>query len=411
MFPMAATNGENQKFTVERYHAARKAEWDGFVREAKNATFLFARDYMDYHQDRFTDHSLMVYQDGTLRAVLPANLSADGVLISHEGLTFGGLVVSRSATLEELLASFHAILRDLQQRHISQLRYKRIPGFYNTLPDDEVAYALFLLEARLYRRDCSTTVVQTDRLPLRKGHHSTIVKARKQGVRVVAETSFQPFWDGVLIPRLTARYGVKPVHSLEEITLLAGRFPEQIKQYSAYCGAEILAGATIYETPTVAHVQYCAATEKGRKLGAQTYLTSDLLERYQAKRYFDFGISNEEEGRVLNHGLQDWKEGFGGRCYVHDFYEIATGNYPNLETAMQTAPQMAVPARQEAIPPVHSPEFAPATPLPSRTDEGVPVSRPAKFWNFINVLTGTGFGESVLDTATFSLRTFATTVG
>ena len=44
-----------------------------------------------------------------------------------------------------------------------------------------------------------------------------------------------------------------------------------------------------------------------------------------------FGTSNEKEGRALNHGLLDWKEGFGARVYTQDHYEIATMNFEKLE--------------------------------------------------------------------------------
>ena len=322
-------------FSVKRYAPDCQAEWDAFVNAAKNATFMFRRDYMDYHRDRFADHSLMVYRGGKLVALLPANRAADGTLISHEGLTYGGLVVSRSATLHDMLVCFHACLRHLHERQIPTLRYKRIPGFYNTLPDDEVAYALFLLEARLYRRDSAVVVSQADRLPFEERRRRQIKKAGGFNVRIVQEKNYSAFWERVLVPRLAARHGVKPVHSVEEITLLASRFPENIRQFSVYCGDEIVAGATIFETPTVAHAQYIAATDKGQKIGALDCLFGWLLnELYRGKRYFDFGICNEQEGRVLNHGLQDWKEGFGGRCYAHDFYEIATTNYSKLESVL-----------------------------------------------------------------------------
>jgi hypothetical protein len=330
-------------YTVVRYTEERKQEWDKFVSAAKNATFLFARDYMDYHRDRFTDHSLLIFRDEVLVAVLPANLNADGSLISHEGLTYGGLVVSRGATLSEVLEFFHVLLRDLSRRKIGILRYKQIPGFYNTLPDEDGAYVLFLLEARLYRRDCAAVVVQGDRLPYRKGHQSLIKKAIQLGVQIVEEITFQPFLERVLAPRLAARYGTKPVHTLAELTQLAAHFPEQIRQFSAYCDDEILAGTTIYETPTVAHAQYGAVTDKGRQMGAQAYLFSTLIDQYQGKRFFDFGISNENEGRVLNHGLLDWKEGFGARCYAHDFYEITTESYRKLEPLLRSRPGKVVP--------------------------------------------------------------------
>lgn len=338
------------RYTVERYSSGRKQEWDDFVRTAKNATFLFSRDYMDYHSDRFTDFSLLIYCDQTLIAVLPANLHPDGTLMSHEGLTYGGLVVARTAKLTEVLASFYALLRGLVELQIPRLKYKRIPGFYNTLPDSEVDYALFLLEARLYRRDCASAVAQADRLPLRKGHHSALVRARKMGVRIVQEDSFQNFWENVLSPRLGDRYGAKPVHTLEEISRLAVRFPDQIKQFSAYLEDEIVAGMTVYETPTVAHVQYSAATEKGRQIGAQSYLANSLIEHYRDKQYFDFGISNENGGRALNRGLQEWKEGFGARCFSHDFYEVNPADYSRLESVIEPmAVFLALPEAAQAV--------------------------------------------------------------
>jgi acetyltransferase-like isoleucine patch superfamily enzyme len=339
----------------------------------------------------------MVFEDQALVAVLPANLNADGALISHEGLTYGGLVVSRAATLGNVLAYFHVVLRDLNQRQISKLLYKRIPDFYNTLPNDEAAYALFLLDARLYRRDCATTVAQADRLPFRRDRKSLIRKAISLGVRIVEETSFQPFWEQVLVPQLAARHGVKPVHTLEEITRLASRFPQQIKQFSAYCGDEIVAGTTIYETPTVAHAQYGAVTEKGRQTGAQAYLFSSLIEQYKDKRFFDFGISNEKEGRVLNHGLVDWKEGFGGRSFAQDFYEIATGNYSKLESVLKARSKTTLtpPGTGQALPSAsgHQPVRACFAHPKALIDEGVSIGQGTRVWAFAHVLGGAVLGE------------------
>jgi hypothetical protein len=274
----------------------------------------------------------MLWRGSELVAVLPANQSDERTIISHEGLTYGGLVVARDATLNDVLAKFHACLRHLHEQGISRLLYKRVPSFYNTLPDDDVAYALFLLGATLYRRDCAMVVNHADRLRFRKGRKSEISKARRNGVRVVQESGFDSFWEKVLVPRLESRYGVKPVHSIEEIKLLASRFPENIRQFSAYLGDDIVAGTTIYETPAVAHAQYIAVTDEGQKIGALDFLFGWLIdEQYRDKTHIDLGICNEKEGRVLNQGLLDWKEGLGGRCYTHDFYEVLTANYSKLE--------------------------------------------------------------------------------
>ena len=254
-----------QGLTVERYHPDRKAEWDAFLVSAKNATFLFNRDYIDYNLERFPDHSLMVFQDGKLLGLLPASRAPDGALVSHPGLTYGGLVVNRSATLRDVMACFHTLLRHLYEQKISRLLYKEIPTFYNPLPSDEAAYALFLVDAHLHRRDSAVVLPMADRLPFQSRRKRQIKRATQSNVRMVQETSFVPFWERVLAPRLASRFGVKPVHSVEQITLLASRFPENIKQFSAYDGDAIAAGITIYETPTVAHAQYIAMTDEKAK--------------------------------------------------------------------------------------------------------------------------------------------------
>ncbi len=323
--------------SVRRYTTGDQARWDSFLATAKNATFLFYRDYMDYHRDRFADHSLLVFSGEKLAGLLPANLRTDGQLASHDGLTYGGLIVARDATLCEVLTLFQAVLRHLEAQKIPKLIYKRFPSFYNTLPDDEVAYALFLTDAHLYRRDCAMVIPLADRLPFRKRRQGQIKRAGGLGLRVVRETSFQPFWERVLVPQLVDRFGVKPVHTVEEITLLASRFPDNIKQFSVYLGDEILAGQTIYETPSVAHAQYTAATEQGRKTGAVDFLVGTLVDdHFKGKRFYDFGIANENEGRALNQGLLDWKEGFGGRTCTHDFYEITPASHVKLEPVLDT---------------------------------------------------------------------------
>jgi hypothetical protein len=62
---------------------------------------------MDYHQDRFSDCSLVVEADGEWQALLPAH--TDGMtLVSHAGLTYGGWIVAPSMTAPRMLQAFEA---------------------------------------------------------------------------------------------------------------------------------------------------------------------------------------------------------------------------------------------------------------------------------------------------------------
>ena len=126
---------------------------------------------------------------------------------------------------------------------------------------------------------------------------------------------------------LGAKYDTRPVHTAAEIALLAERFPENIKLFTAHQAEEMLAGVIVYESNQVAHAQYIGATEQGREIGAQDVIINYLVDNYYAQKpYFDFGISTEDEGRCVNLGLIENKQSYGARAIVYDFYELDLAN-------------------------------------------------------------------------------------
>ncbi len=304
-----------------RYDASKKDEWDAFIKNSKNGTFLFNRGYMDYHSDRFYDHSLMFVSKQSLIAVLPATSSGD-LFSSHAGLTYGGLVMSRTITATEVLEIFKLILKYLNREGFAKFVYKPIPHIYHQIPAEEDLYALYRSGATLSARGLSTTILQSDRLKFRNIRKYGIRKARKNGVRVEQSHDYSEFWR-ILDANLQLRHGLLPVHTLQEITLLASRFPEEIKLYVAKKDSETLAGVVMYQTKGVAHSQYIAASPSGREFGALDILFDYLInEEFSDKKYFDFGISTENDGLILNEALEYQKEGFGARGICYDRYEI-----------------------------------------------------------------------------------------
>lgn len=306
---------------VRPYDADCRPAWDAFVKVSKNGTFLFLRDYMDYHRDRFEDASLVVLRGSDIAALFPANRRGSEVH-SHQGLTYGGLIVSGAATTPDVLDVFDSMLGHLRVSGVRRLHYKTIPWIYHRLPAEEDLYALFRAGAMLSRRDVLSVVPAGRRAPVQHRRIRGAAKAAKQGVSVGPSQDWASYW-AMLTASLRERHGVAPVHSLAEIELLASRFPQSIKLFSARIAQEVLAGAVIFETPIVAHVQYIACSGRGRETGALDALFLHLLgEVFADKPFFDFGISSEQQGRVLNRGLIEQKEGFGARAVVHDFYEL-----------------------------------------------------------------------------------------
>jgi hypothetical protein len=323
-----------KNYSVRRYQESDYDTWNTFIGQAKNATFLFHRDFMEYHSYRFEDYSLLVLDGEKWVAVLPANGVGNHVF-SHQGLTYGGLVYNEKLKLASIIAAFKSVLCFLNENAMEKLQVKVLPSIYHQKPAEELNYALFLAEAQLIRRDTLAVLDLSQQNNLSKLRKRSIQKGISNNFVIQEVDDFEEFWNAILIPNLVQKHQVQPVHSVEEIIKLKALFPENIRQFNVYENGIIVAGTTIFETSTVAHCQYISGKEDKNELGGLDVLFQYLIsETFKNKRFFDFGISNENQGRKLNNGLSYWKESFGASAIVHDFYEVKTSNYSLLDTVI-----------------------------------------------------------------------------
>lgn len=318
--------------TVTRYTPQKHQTWNEFVKQSRQGTFLFDRNYMDYHKDRFHDHSLMIYYKDKLYALLPANevVSASNneipqkELVSHQGLTYGGLLTCNKMTAELTCETFEAIGNYLKQEGFSKLTYKAIPWIYHKIPSEEDLYALIHVgKASLSAREISTTILLQNKLRFSEQRRRGVNKAKKNSliIRQSSQEDVFAFWN-ILNNNLQQKYHTRPVHSNEELQLLMSRFPENIIGYSVLKDEEVIAGTIIFITPQVIHTQYIGASEKGKEEGALDLLFDYLINQKKWNTpYFDFGKSTEDRGNYLNTNLIHQKEGFGGRGVAYDTYE------------------------------------------------------------------------------------------
>lgn len=306
---------------VKTYSSQDKGVWDNFVGNAKNGVFLFNRDYMEYHKDHFQDHSLLFYKNDRLVGLLPANLSGD-VLQSHGGLTFGGVVSAYTMKTPLMMEIFDALREHCQSLGLKEILYKPTPHIYHSIPAEEDLYALYRSNAKLVSRSVSSAILMSQDKHFSDNRRASLRKAKKNNLTVKESGDFEAYMQ-ILEQNLVERHGVKPVHTVDEIKLLAGKFPNNIKLYASFKNDVMLAGIIIYESPNVAHIQYAANSAEGLKLGAQDIVEEYLIsERYKGKRYYDFGISTENQGRILNPGLIKFKEDFGASAVVYDIYQM-----------------------------------------------------------------------------------------
>ena len=308
--------------TITPYSIEYKEIWDDFIAKSKNATFLFYRNYMDYHADRFQDCSLMIFKEKKVIALFPANIK-DDTIYSHQGLTFGGLLLSERSTTTETLEIFEQICSYFKVLNIKKMVYKCIPHIYSKHPAQEDLYALFRLNAKRITCNISSTIVQAHPIIFTELRKRGVKKAMRNELDIVKYDKFDLFWE-MLRNNLQEKYDAQPVHSVDEITFLRNKFPENIEHYLVFTKDKVpIAGTVMFISDQVAHVQYISSTIDGRNAGALDFLFDYLVHHaYRDKICFDFGISTERMGNYLNEGLIFQKEGFGGRGVVYEIYEI-----------------------------------------------------------------------------------------
>ena len=306
-----------------RYTPSDAARWDEFVARARNSTFLFRREYMDYHSDRFTDHSLIFSRGSKICGLLPANLTPDGVLYSHQGLTYGGFILpQRHINGEDVLEMADALHAHCRAEGIGSMVYKALPYIYASAPSQEDLYALFRLGATPLRTELSSAILMT-------AHPGAAADTRRRTSKAMAlnpvidETrDVAPFWQ-MLSDCLDERHNAVPVHTAAELQLLMDRFPDNIRLHSISLDGQLMAGVCIYDTGQVAHAQYTASTAEGRRLSMVFALYQHLITQvYTDRSYFDFGISNEDGGLFLNTGLLRQKSLFGATGVAHQTFLV-----------------------------------------------------------------------------------------
>ncbi|MFN3969599.1 FemAB family protein [Flavobacterium sp.] len=312
-----------KNYTVRRYHSDDFLLWNAFVGTAQNATFLFHRDFMEYHSDRFQDYSLLVFEGEKLVSILSANCTEDEVY-SHGGLTYGGFVLGQTVGSDAFEMIYTAVIDFLKTASKKQLIIKEMLPFYHQT--ETLNFADFFIDkgAKITGTKMNLAIDFKSDYSISKSKRKHYRRLQSEGLVVKKEDSFDAFWDKVLSPLLAEKYDTKPLHSLSEITFLKHKFPQNIEQYNLYRDEEILAGITIFKTQKVVKSQYGATTEKGKKHRALDYLFIHLIEEFSNTfDYFDMGTVDDHSDLGYNEGLLNQKKELGCELYSQNTYQIA----------------------------------------------------------------------------------------
>ena len=305
---------------IIKYENKYKEEWDKFVNISKNGTFLLNRDYMEYHSDRFQDHSyIFLDEKGKISALIPGTIK-DEIFYSHRGLTYGGLILDKNSKMVDVLEYFELLNSELKKSGIKKVIYKSIPYIYHSYPSQEDEYALFKQKAEIFSLGIASTIELDKEFKFNKSRKSSISKAKRYGLEIKKDENFKEFWK-LLEENLQNTHEAKPVHNINEILYLKKKFLEKIKLYVVFEKESLIAGVVVYEMKEVCHIQYISANERGKEISALDFLFEYLIKiEFKDKKYLDFGTSTEDNGNFLNKGLIFQKEGFGARGIVYKQY-------------------------------------------------------------------------------------------
>lgn len=306
---------------VKKYNSSYKKIWDEFVKTSKNGLFMFHRNYMEYHADRYKDHSLLFFEKDKLLALLP--LSEHGTtLISHGGLTFGGFVTGLDMKQHKMNSLFCCLRKYMEANSFRYLIYKVVPHFYHQYAAEEDIYELFRANAEIIKIEAATVCAFEQPIKLPKGRKAQISRAKREGVQIEESLDYKAFI-AVENEVLEKYHGTQAVHTGKELEVLHNNFPNNIKLYVARIEGEIVAGTVLYIYSNGVHTQYLCANDIARKVGALDYTIAYVMELYKnSKKWFDFGKSTEGDGMMLNSGLISQKEGFGGRTVIYQTWGL-----------------------------------------------------------------------------------------
>lgn len=306
---------------VYKYSVDRKEEWDNFISFSKNGLFMFYRDYMEYHSDRFEDNSLMFYENDELLALLPLS-KKNNILVSHGGLTFGGFITNSSMKQHHMNDLFEELIKYLKENNINEIIYKHIPHIYHKLPAEEDLYSLYCVNASIAKIEAATVIDLQNKPKMPKGRKAQVTRARREGVEFEESEEFEAFID-LENQVLSEHHNATAVHTGAEIKMLHDRFPDQVKLFVGKHAGTIVAGCVLYVYENLVHTQYLAANDWARENGALDLVIYNVIEKYKDnKKWFDFGKSTEGDGKFLNEGLISQKEGFGGRTFVYQTWNL-----------------------------------------------------------------------------------------
>lgn len=274
---------------------------------------MFQRDFMEYHQDRFQDHSILGYYKDELAVIIPAH-RVERKIISHGGLSYGGIYFREDLKFLHQKEALVELENYLRSNNIETIDIKLDP-YAELSQRNNVASENWLLQNPHESSVQVNQLLIKNSLKLNERKRRNINKAQKLNVQLEKSNDYKCYWNSLLVPTLTERHAATPVHTVEEISKLADLFKSNISLWLAKStDGQIIAGAVTFNHGSVLHFQYFASSKQGRDSGALDFLVVKICE-FETSPYISLGTSTEKS--AINENLFQWKTEFGSFPLSH----------------------------------------------------------------------------------------------
>ncbi|MBK9735173.1 MAG: hypothetical protein IPO92_09490 [Saprospiraceae bacterium] len=299
---------------VVRYHSELKDDWDKFVRNSNTPLFIFERTFIEYHGDRYLDHSLLVYKNGLLVAVQPA-CEIDFQLISHRGLPFSDVITKLRKEWFDIDDIINAILNYCRIKNIKKIEITLCPNMYKNVSSEETTYFLRKNDFVFCNQKLSAIISLKDIVESKLNLKVSKVFFQKSEI-VFNSNDFESF-NNMISNNLNQKYQSKPVHSLNELVYLKEKFSDQIDLVLAKSNNVIVGAVLLFKLGQVIKCQYLTSTVNN----ASDFMISQIILKYRKDYfYFDLGTSNSIGENEINLKNLAFKCKLGGKAMCIDKY-------------------------------------------------------------------------------------------
>lgn len=322
----------DDSIVLVEYSDKYEKAWDRFVlEESINGTFLQTRNFLNYHPfGKFEDNSLMFMKGNNIIAVIPANIEMDfenKELISHQGSTFGGIVLGeRYKKIIEVQTIFKELNDYLRANHFTQITLKMTSFLYSLKRSELLEYFLFLdgyncssevgyyIDFSKYRDDIPSNFNSAKRR-----NYKNSLKNHLEFRELTTDEEIEEFYR--VLENNMKKFDTIPVHTLREIKEFKNdRLNDKVSFYGVYFENKLIAGSMVFcFYKKVFHTQYLAADQNRLQLFPSEFMYENLIQEARNKGYekLSFGTATLEHGKVFNQSLAQFKEGFGTSEYLN----------------------------------------------------------------------------------------------